>query len=330
MNFILSIIAALILIIGVFAGFYLREVQYFIAVILPYAAFLIFSIGIIYRIVNWGRSPVPFRITTTGGQQKSLPWIKSDRVQNPHTAIGVFFRMLLEILFFRSLFRNTKFALSDGPGLSYGSSKFLWLGSMLFHWSMLIILIRHMRFFAEQTPIVSAVIQNIDGLFEIGIPPLYITNILIICALLFLLVRRLTVPIIRYISLISDYFPLVLIISIASSGILMRHFFRVDLYEIKIYAMSLIHFSPAVPVGIGVIFYIHIFLIFTLMAYIPFSKIIHLAGVFLSPTRNMANTNRMKRHINPWDYPVKVHTYEEWEDEFRDKLKSAGLPLEKE
>jgi hypothetical protein len=37
----------------------------------------------------------------------------------------------------------------------------------------------------------------------------------------------------------------------------------------------------------------------------------------------------MKRHVNPWDYPVKVHTYQEWEEEFRDKIKAAGLPLEK-
>jgi hypothetical protein len=38
----------------------------------------------------------------------------------------------------------------------------------------------------------------------------------------------------------------------------------------------------------------------------------------------------MKRHVNPWDYPVKVHSYEEWEDEFRDKLKASGMPVERE
>jgi len=37
----------------------------------------------------------------------------------------------------------------------------------------------------------------------------------------------------------------------------------------------------------------------------------------------------MKRHINPWNHPVRVHSYEEWEDEFRDKIVTAGLPLEK-
>ena len=53
-------------------------------------------------------------------------------------------------------------------------------------------------------------------------------------------------------------------------------------------------------------------------------------GIFLSPTRNLANNSRMKRHINPWDHPVRVHTYEEYEEEFRDKMKAAELPLDKE
>ncbi|MFH1025128.1 MAG: menaquinol oxidoreductase, partial [Nitrospirota bacterium] len=52
--------------------------------------------------------------------------------------------------------------------------------------------------------------------------------------------------------------------------------------------------------------------------------------VFLSPTRNLANNNRAEMHVNPWNYPVKIHTYAEYEDDFREKMKSAGLPVEKE
>jgi nitrate reductase gamma subunit len=77
------------------------------------------------------------------------------------------------------------------------------------------------------------------------------------------------------------------------------------------------------------LFFVHLLLVSTLIAYFPFSKLVHMPGVFLSPTRNLANTNRMKRHVNPWDYPVKVHTYQEWEEEFRDKIVAAGLPLDK-
>jgi hypothetical protein len=56
----------------------------------------------------------------------------------------------------------------------------------------------------------------------------------------------------------------------------------------------------------------------------------HAGGVFLSPTRNMLNNNRSERYINPWNYPVKVHTYEEYEDDFRAKMKEAGIPVDKE
>jgi hypothetical protein len=55
-----------------------------------------------------------------------------------------------------------------------------------------------------------------------------------------------------------------------------------------------------------------------------------MGGVFLSPTRNLANTNRAERHVNPWDRPVPVHSYAEWEDEVRDELRVAGIPAEKD
>ncbi|MCP4569371.1 MAG: respiratory nitrate reductase subunit gamma, partial [FCB group bacterium] len=114
------------------------------------------------------------------------------------------------------------------------------------------------------------------------------------------------------------------------TGILMRHFLKIDIVAVKQLGTGLLSFSPVVPENIGLLFFIHLFLVCTLIAYFPFSKLMHMAGVFMSPTRNLANTNRMRRHINPWDHPVKVHTYEEWEDEFRDKMKDCGLPLEKE
>jgi nitrate reductase gamma subunit len=94
--------------------------------------------------------------------------------------------------------------------------------------------------------------------------------------------------------------------------------------------MGLVTFSPTIPGGIGPVFFIHLFLLCILFAYFPFSKLVHMAGVFMSPTRNLANNSRAKRHINPWNYPVHVHTYAEYEDDFREKMKKAGLPVEKE
>ncbi len=134
----------------------------------------------------------------------------------------------------------------------------------------------------------------------------------------------------RYISLAADYFPLFLIGAIGASGVLMRYFLKTDVVGIKQLTMGLITFNPVVPQTIGTIFYIHLFLVSALFAYFPMSKLMHMAGVFLSPTRNLANNNRAVMHVNPWNYPVKVHTYEEYEDDFRDKMKAVGIPVEKE
>ena len=96
-----------------------------------------------------------------------------------------------------------------------------------------------------------------------------------------------------------------------------------------ILTMGLVHFNPKIPEGISVVFYIHLFLVSVLFAYFPFSKLVHMAGVFLSPTRNLASNNREVRHINPWNPPVKVHTYDEYEDDFREKMIAAGIPVER-
>jgi nitrate reductase gamma subunit len=318
----------------------MTAVLFFFGVIIPYIAVLIFVIGIIYRVWKWARSPVPFRIPTTCGQQKSLPWIKANNLENPSNTVGVIGRMALEVLLFRSLLRNTTTELKQGVRkLVYKDSLLLWLGALLFHWSLLIILVRHSKFFLEPVPSFLLLFERWDGILQVSVPSwfpsmfpiLFISNIIILLALTYLLLRRVLTSQIRYISLPADYLVVLLILGVVTSGILTKFFFKVDVVGVKTLALGVITFQPSVPAdGIGWFFYIHLFLICALIAYFPFSKLMHMPGVFLSPTRNLANTNRMHRHVNPWDYPVKVHTYEEWEDEFRDVMKDAGLPLEKE
>jgi nitrate reductase gamma subunit len=330
MNVIFSLLAILILIVAAFVGASVPHLDFFFGIVFPYTAITVFIVGIVYRVIKWSTSPVPFHIPTVAGQQKTLPWIKDSPLESPHNAWGVIGRMALEILFFRSLFRNTRMQLKNGPKLIYGSSKYLWLGAIVFHYSMLIIVLRHLRLFMQPIPSFVSWLGNLDGFFQVGLPGLYITDVLILSALTFLILRRLLVLRLNYISLSSDYFPLFLIFSIATTGILMRYFFRVDLVNVKELAIGLFSFHPVVPQGIGVLFYVHLFLVCVLLAYFPFSKLMHMPGIFLSPTRNLANNSRMKRHINPWNHPVRVHSYEEYEDEFREKMREAGLPLDKE
>jgi nitrate reductase gamma subunit len=329
MAVIYSLIVVLLLSVFGYFGGSMAGLRTILGIWIPFAAIAVFLIGVAYRIVRWARVPVPFRITTSCGQQRSLPWIKSSRLDNPSSAMGTVVRMVLEVLFFRSLFRNTKAEIREGPRLIFGENKFLWLGALAFHWSFLLILLRHLRFFLEPVPGFVLIAQELDGFFQIGAPVLYATDVVILIALVYLLARRLTDSQVRYISLFTDYFALWLLVGLVLSGVLMRYFIKTDLEGVKELAMGLVTLSPTVPVGVGPIFFAHVFLLSVLIAYFPFSKLMHMGGVFLSPTRNLANNNRMKRHVNPWNAPVKVHTYEEWEEEFRDKIKAAGLPLER-
>jgi nitrate reductase gamma subunit len=327
MNVLYSLVAVVLLVlVGALAG-QADAGRAFIAVAVPYAAAAIFLAGFCYRVLRWAWTPVPFRIPTTCGQQKSLPWIKANSIDNPSSGWGVVARMGFEVLAFRSLFRNNQ-ARIEKDRLVFGENKFLWFGAIAFHWSLLLILLRHLRLLVEPVPAFVLALQNIDGFFQLGHPVLYVSDLILLGALAYLLVRRLRDPLVRFISLFTDYFALFLLLGIAVSGVLMRYALRPDITTVKQFALSLTTFSPVIPQTLGAAFLVHLLLVSTLAAYFPFSKLMHMGGVFLSPTRNVANNNRRVRHINPWNYPVKTHTYAEWEEEFHDKIKAAGLPLD--
>ena len=336
MNVILSLIVSSAAVFGLvviaFVGVWGAHLEWLFGVVIPYLAVIIFFVGIVYRVVQWAKCPVPFRIPSTCGQQKTLPWLKRtyvDKLDNPISTLAVVGRMILEVLCFRSLFRNTRLEFGSGQEIKYKSAKWLWLGSIVFHYTFLVVILRHLRFFTEPMPFFVPYIEKVDGFFQIFVPTLYQSGFLLGAALTFLLLRRLIDGKMRYISLPADYFPLFLILGLVTTGILMRYVLKADVVSIKELTMGLVSFRPVVPEGISVLFYIHIFLVSIFFAYFPFSKLTHMAGVFLSPTRNLSNNTRIARHINPWNYPVKVHTYQAYEDEFREKMIGAGLPVDK-
>ena len=329
MNLLISLIAILILALLALGIAMSHSMIFILAVVLPYAAFAIFLCGVIYRLITWAKSPVPFRIPTTCGQGKSLPWIKTNPLENPAGSWGVIGRMAQEIFLFRSLFRNTHVEIIDGRPV-YGSAKWLWFFGLMFHWSLLIIVVRHLRFFIEPIASWIGALSAVDGFFEIGIPTLYLSDVALLAGLTFLFLRRIIVPQVRYISLFTDYFALLLIAGVVSHGpsdeaLLPRRSQRGENHW-----PGLGHLFTRCPQRNQRCFLHPPVLRLHLMAWFPFSKLMHVGGIFLSPTRNLANNNRSERHVNPWNAPVKVHTYEEYEDEFRDKMKAAGLPVEKE
>jgi nitrate reductase gamma subunit len=310
MRYTIPLIAVIILFLMAYLGVQVPGLKTVFGIIIPYLAILTFILGFAIKIIGWSRSAVPFRIPTTAGQHKSLAGFNHSKLECPVTNWQVVGRMALEILTFRSLFRNTRMKLKTEGRISYQLEIFLWVGALAFHYAFLVVLIRHLRFFVEPVPFFVQLIENIDGFFRFEIIYQFIAHA-------------------KYISLASDYFPLFLIFGIALSGIFMRYVTKVDVTAVKELTMGLVTFRPTIPQGINAVFFVHIFFVSILLAYFPFSKLMHLGGIFLSPTRNQTTATRARRYVNPWNYPVPVHTYEEYEDEFRDKMVEAGIPVDR-
>ena len=204
-----------------------------------------------WRVTEWAFTPEPFRIPTTSGQQPSVAGIRHSRVESPATRAGVVGRMLLEVLLFRSLFRNTAPGRSDPAAICpppvFFERKALWIGALAFHWSLLFIVVRHVRLFVDPVPGIANAAAAIDGFFEIGLPVWYASDVVVSAALVYLLARRLRDPLLRYLSLPADYLALGVLLLVVGSGIGMRYIGRIDLVALRTYTLGL----AAFPVGAG-------------------------------------------------------------------------------
>lgn len=331
----MGLIAAVLVVLGImgvtYVGVELLGLTAVFGVALPYIAILAFVIGVVIRIWGWAKSPNPFRIPTTCGQAKSLDFIKTNPIDNPTSKAGVVARMGLEVGLFRSLFRNSSAEITEEGNLAYHWEKWLWIFALLFHWGMFFVLLRHFRFFTFEVPAWVTAIEAVDGVFVVDLHAFYITGFLMLAGLTFLLLRRLFIPKVRYISLLNDYFPLALLLAIVLTGMTMRYLSRVDVTNIRELATSLVAFQPMAPAAgdISIWFYIHFALVCALLIYFPVSKLMHAFGVFMSPTRNQVNNSREVRHINPWNPVVEFHSYAAYEDDFRDKMVRFGIPVER-
>ncbi|HID42699.1 MAG TPA: menaquinol oxidoreductase [Archaeoglobaceae archaeon] len=297
----------------------------FLEVVVPYAAFAIFVIGVLYRIVTWASSAVPLKIPTTSGQHGTLPFIRRtihDRIDSPYNKWEVVLRMLTEIFLFRSLWRNTKYYVY---GHEHKDRRWLWGFAMLFHWSFLIILIRHLRFFMEPVPEPFIFLTEMIAI-KAWVPAIYVTGLTALIGLGYLLLRRIFLGNERTISLPSDYLAPILLLSIIISGLLMRYIYKIPLAPVKELALGLITFQIdfANPPDVHWLFLVHLTLVCITIAYFPFSKLMHAGGILFSPTRNMPNDNRRRRHVNPWNPPYVGITFEEHYENYRDQMEEIA------
>ncbi len=224
-----------------------------------YFATVFLVVGLALRIKNYAQTPAPLKIPT---------------MPAPRTETGVVFRMFREVAFFESLFR---------------SNKWIWLFGIMFHFGMLLVLLRHLRYFTEPVWFWVNWVQPFGKYAAFAM----------LAGLLGLWARRFLVARVRYISTPSDHLMLALIVGIAMSGIGMSFLTHTDIISLKAFALGLLHFSPQ-PLPGDPLLLTHLGLVATLMIVFPISKLLHAPGVFFSPTRNQTDSSREQRHIADW------------------------------
>lgn len=227
--------------------------------VLFWAATLVLVIGVANKVRLYWKTPAPLKIPTTPA---------------PVTQGGVYIRMAKEVLLFKSLFR---------------SDKLLWILSIMFHYGMLIIVIRHFRYVQEP----------IWGVVQFMQPFGKYAGFIFILGLVGLMARRFMIDRVRYISAPSDFVMLLLFIMIGVSGLMMQFVNHTDIVMVKAFFRGLLTFDWQ-PLPADFTLLLHLSLVLLLMFIFPISKLLHAPGVFFSPTRNQIDNPREKRHLAPW------------------------------
>ncbi len=227
--------------------------------LLFYFAAAVCLLGVAARIVSYARTPAPLKIPTTPA---------------PTTRTGVALRMTREVVFFESLFKGNRWT---------------WLFGWLFHASLLLVLVRHLRYFTEPVWSWVAFAQPF-GMYA---------AFAMVAGLAGLWARRFLVDRVRYISTHSDHLMLAMLIAIALSGLAIKYVFHTDIVAVKAFFLGLIAFQWQ-PLPTDAALYVHLLLVAGLMIVFPFSKLLHAPGLFFSPSRNQVDNPRESRHLAPW------------------------------
>jgi len=224
-----------------------------------YVATLVLAGGLFYRIRLYLRTPAPLKIPTTPA---------------PTTQSGVAFRLVREVVLFESLFK---------------ANKWIWIFGWIFHAALLLVLLRHLRYFTQPVWDWVALVQPF-GIYA---------GFAMVAGLLGLWARRILVPRVRYISAPSDHLMLALLVAIGASGLGMKFVAHTDIVALKAFFLGLMRFELN-PLPPDPLLLIHIGLVAALMIIFPFSKLLHGVGLFFSPTRNQVDNPRERRHLAPW------------------------------
>jgi len=225
---------------------------YFIGQVLPYIAAGVFLIGVTYRVVGWLKVPVPFQLTLFPAPRDGVGRI---------SAVGI------ELLFFKSLFKN---------------DKILWLWAWSLHIALAMVIGGHVvgiYYLMNQftligmTPAASQTMSAVLGTSA---------GLVLMVALMVLFYRRISIPEVKRLSDPADYVDLLFLLSIVITGNHMRlPTVHVHLPAIKAYLGGLFTLTP-VPIPTDWVFVVHFTLVNLFLIYFPFSKMIHFAGYLVN------------------------------------------------
>ena len=224
--------------------------------LLFYFATAVLVIGLALRIRLYAKTPTPLRIPTTPA---------------PTTAAGVWRRMFFEVTLFNSLFK---------------ANKWIWIFGWLFHFALLLVLLRHLRYFTDPVWSWVALLQPLGAY----------AAFVMIAGLAGLWARRVLVDRVRYISSPSDHLMLALLLAIGLSGLGMKYLAPTDIVAVKAFFLGLMYFDWQ-PLPADGLLLLHLLLVASLMIVFPFSKLLHAPGLFFSPTRNQVDNARERRHL---------------------------------
>ena len=224
-----------------------------------YIATLLLVVGLVYKIFDYSRTPAPLVIPTTPA---------------PTTQTGVVYRMAKEVVLFESLFK---------------SNKWIWVFGWLFHFGLLLVLARHLRYFTQPVWFWVDIVQPFGKY----------ASIMMVAGLAGLLARRFVVDRVRYISTPSDHLMLALLLAIGLSGMAMRFVAHTDIVALKAFVLGLMRLDWQ-PLPTQPVLLVHLALVALLMFVFPVSKLLHAPGLFFSPTRNQSDNARETRHVASW------------------------------
>ncbi len=227
--------------------------------VLFYAATAMLVVGVALKIRSYAGTPAPLKIPTTPA---------------PTTTTGVALRLTREVVFFESLFK---------------ANKWTWVFGWMFHAALLLVVLRHVRYFQQPVWGVIAFVQPF-GTYA---------GFAMVAGLAGLWARRFLVDRVRYISAPSDHLHLALLLAITLTGLGMRFVAHTDIVMVKAFMLGLLRFD-ILPLPADPALLIHLALVALLMIIFPISKLLHAPGLFFSPTRNQADTSREARHVAAW------------------------------